>query len=476
MMESYLIRESENVEGEVINPFAKSGLVRSPTQASRVESPQVSEYGTPRVGSAIEDTQMSGAELTRALTRNRDGLPKLLVVSEQLDELIGYTSGRNNISKDLKKGLLRLRDSVAQARREYDLLFDRSAGREERSTQTDRSSTESVCKVQPGGAAESGKISAQTKRPRSMDEERPVSGKRPRSASNAKPVAKRARGKEPKPRGETAKSGSSDQPVQGKVNPWITVGKRGRVEREKVLSKTKAKPARKRTKGDALVLKAEGNSYAEVLRAMRSEVRLSGLGADVKSIRRTRTGEMMLELKKNAVNKGSSYTALAQEVLGEKVRVRALTPEMTIQCKNLDEITTAEELSAVLKQQCNVDAPCASIRMRRGPAGMQIATIKLPVGEAKKATAKGMVEVGWSECPLSVCEPPEVCFRCFGRGHKSWACKGPDRSKLCRRCGVEGHFVRECKSAPKCLICTTNKGHVTGGPKCPSISGRNGRK
>lgn len=107
---------------------------------------------------------------------------------------------------------------------------------------------------------------------------------------------------------------------------------------------------------------------------------------------------------------------------------------------------------------------------------MQIATIKLPVGEAKKATAKGMVEVGWSECPLSVCEPPEVCFRCFGRGHKSWACKGPDRSKLCRRCGVEGHFVRECKSAPKCLICTTNKGHVTGGPKCPSISGRNGRK
>ncbi|XP_062715796.1 uncharacterized protein LOC109399007 [Aedes albopictus] len=71
---------------------------------------------------------------------------------------------------------------------------------------------------------------------------------------------------------------------------------------------------------DALALKTKRNSYADVLRAMSGENRLSELGADVKSIRRTRTGEMMLVFKKDAITKGSSYTALTQEVLGKKVQ------------------------------------------------------------------------------------------------------------------------------------------------------------
>lgn len=45
---------------------------------------------------------------------------------------------------------------------------------------------------------------------------------------------------------------------------------------------------------------------------------------------------MMLVLKKELAKKVSFQKALAQEVLGEKVQVRALTAEVTLQCKNLD--------------------------------------------------------------------------------------------------------------------------------------------
>lgn len=95
-----------------------------------------------------------------------------------------------------------------------------------------------------------------------------------------------------------------------------------------------------------------------------------------------------------------------------------------------------------------------------GPAGTKIATNKLPVGEVNKVTAVGRINVGWLVCLLSMYAPPVA-----------WASKGLDRNKLHRRCGEEGHIAREYNSAPKCLICTANKGHMTGGPKC---SGKRG--
>lgn len=63
---------------------------------------------------------------------------------------------------------------------------------------------------------------------------------------------------------------------------------------------------------------------------MPSEISFSLLGADVKSIRRTRTGEAMIVLKKEAVKKGTSYKILAQAALGETVQLRVLTAEATL--------------------------------------------------------------------------------------------------------------------------------------------------
>lgn len=57
---------------------------------------------------------------TRELNRHRTGVPKMMVIAEQLDELIGNTSGRNNISKELKQSLLQFRKSVALAKKEYE--------------------------------------------------------------------------------------------------------------------------------------------------------------------------------------------------------------------------------------------------------------------------------------------------------------------------------------------------------------------
>lgn len=56
-------------------------------------------------GTRLAVAQFSGANLTWAQNRNRRELSKIMVVTEaeQLDELIGFTSARNNISKHLRK-------------------------------------------------------------------------------------------------------------------------------------------------------------------------------------------------------------------------------------------------------------------------------------------------------------------------------------------------------------------------------------
>lgn len=80
---------------------------------------------------------MTKADLPRARNRNRSGPQKIFVVVEQLVQLIVYTSGLNNISKDLKQGLLKLRKSVAMTKTEYNLLAEErnvvDASKEERS-------------------------------------------------------------------------------------------------------------------------------------------------------------------------------------------------------------------------------------------------------------------------------------------------------------------------------------------------------
>lgn len=109
---------------ERANPFAKGGLARSPprkTVGSGVSdtcgSATASEAGGTKLGVA-----MDGPGLIRAMDRMRETLPKVMEVSEQLDAIIDFTSSRNNIAKDLKLSLLRLRMTVQAACKEREEL------------------------------------------------------------------------------------------------------------------------------------------------------------------------------------------------------------------------------------------------------------------------------------------------------------------------------------------------------------------
>ena len=233
------------------------------------------------------------------------------------------------------------------------------------------------------------------------------------------------------------------------------------------------KGVKHRHKGDALIVKTDKGDYAEILKSMRTNSDLKELGAGVHSVRRSREGELILVLAKDASGKTYDYKKLVEGTVGEGVSVRAVTPEATVQCRQLDEFTTEAELAEAVEKQCKVSLSVAAIRLRAGPRGTQVASFKLPVDEANKAIAVGKIKVGWSVCSLRVFSPPLACYRCLEPGHKSHECKGLDRSKNCRRCGGLGHLMRDCQKPPECMLCPKGVGsnHITGSSNCPVFKG-----
>lgn len=263
---------------------------------------------------------------------------------------------------------------------------------------------------------------------------------------------------------------------------------RKKVEKQKEQGgkkKGKPKSPRERNKGEALIIEVkEGTSYADLLRKVRMDPALKEVGENVVKTRRTLKGEMLFELKRDPAVKSSAFKTLIESVIGDQASVKALSPESVIECRNLDEATTEEDLGSVLQSHLGElsDVPM-TIRLRKAYGGMQIATIRLSTSAANKLLEIGRVKVWWSVCSLKavprVSKQLTRCFKCMDFGHLARICEGPDRSKLCRKCGGEDHIAKDCKKQPRCLLCKDEDGnnHMTGGPRCPvykqAAAGRN---
>ncbi|XP_062713546.1 uncharacterized protein LOC134290421 [Aedes albopictus] len=227
-------------------------------------------------------------------------------------------------------------------------------------------------------------------KPLGMDSTPAFTPKRTRSSPGDERLAapKKQKNADARPTNEVISSGKGD-------SPWREV--RNRKDRNKKDSANTQKPIRRRKKGEAVIVKTSEDTYADVLRAMRTDPQLKEFGDDVQKIRRTQAGDMIFELKRDSKNRSSAYKELTERVMGEKVHVKAMCPEATLQCKDLDEITTEDEVRLAMRDQCNLEGVEMTVRLRRGPFGTQAASIKLPVDAANKAMTIGKIKVASSE-------------------------------------------------------------------------------
>ncbi|XP_052561918.1 uncharacterized protein LOC128092324 [Culex pipiens pallens] len=167
-----------------------------------------------------------------------------------------------------------------------------------------------------------------------------------------------------------------------------------RAERAVEALEAKLEEEAERNKGEALVVEVkEGVSYADLLGKVRTDPELEELGENVVKTRRTQTGAMLFELKNDPAVKSSAFKSLVEKAVGYESKVRALLPETTIECRNLDKITTEEELEDALIVLLDDRTTPMAIRLRKAYGGTQIASIRLSTPAASKLLEAGKVKM-----------------------------------------------------------------------------------
>ncbi|KAL7724448.1 hypothetical protein ACLKA6_000184 [Drosophila palustris] len=211
---------------------------------------------------------------------------------------------------------------------------------------------------------------------------------------------------------------------------------------------------RTRIRPDAVLIKpVEGKSYAEVLSDLRRTVKPEDSECDICSIRKTKIGDMLLELSKGS--KTQKLCDAIQGLLKETATVKVLSPTSKIEIRDLDSLTEESEVRAAIAELAN--CPAEEIRVRMTGTytlEQRRAFIVLSEEDAGKVLKESRIKIGWTRCRVKRSEDIKRCFKCFDINHVQSVFSGPDRRDLCIRCGESGHKMKGCTKRPRCCLCT----------------------
>lgn len=246
-------------------------------------------------------------------------------------------------------------------------------------------------------------------------------------------------------------------------------GKNKNEEKKKEESRPQRKP--KRQSAAVIIKPAEGKSYADILGQIRSNIKPSDIGAEIKTVRKTRTGDVLVELGSGTKSKADFGDAL-QTTLGTTATVRCLEFKSTIEIRDLDELTTEQEIITVLNTELKKSPDAKVFVTKANSWGQKMAIVTLPAPDAEKILKNGRIKIGWINCRVRAKAIVSKCFKCLGYGHIARMCTGPDRSQVCLRCGGEGHKASSCHATPSCVLCSSDgsasedSNHVLGSSHC----------
>lgn len=228
----------------------------------------------------------------------------------------------------------------------------------------------------------------------------------------------------------------------------------------------------KRPLPDSISVKPEnGETYSDILKAIRQKVDINAIGSQVSSISESRNGGIIIRLTHQDKKREELVDAIKSH-LGDRAAVKSLVSYDDLDLQDLDNITTVSEIESCIKSALGLPEDDTSIKVkniRPAYAGTQRSTVRLKSADAIKLVKKGRLRIGWINARVRIKPTTTRCFRCLGYGHSTRTCKGPDRAKSCSLCLGESHRASSCTSPPNCAACrdiNEATDHFPGSGKC----------
>lgn len=480
------------------DPFkVSSNLSRSPPKVVEVEPAP----GQPKKLNAaesilVESTPTEHQNETDAKSAKNTMAKELQKCKDIVKRMKSATDRQRNISMDVKKGLAELQESldiISWLRKIWDtdpqsLQVDepsqefpqatRSTNREtERREARERTAMvdpEAKKKRPPSSplAKESEKRKKETPSNASSEPPKPALSRKDIPQREAKvPAADSVQQSKPRLKEKKPEKGPNGDPAKQTTPSRKKKDDSGSASWQE----TRRKKRLPKPKPEAILIKTRGTeTYAEILREIRCKANPDDTETTIQTIRQTRSGDVLVEFAEKSKGK-EGFSASLKAILGEKAKIRHLEPMTTIEIRDMDELTTEDEVEAAVKREANDPAIDLQVTLSKSNKRAQrMALVQLNTRVANELLRAPRIKIGWVHCRVRKRVVVTRCFKCFGYGHKQTTCSGPNRMSqgLCFNCGEQGHQRIDCKKSAKCCLCTELNlapallAHVPGSGKC----------
>ncbi|KAL4153922.1 hypothetical protein QTP88_001755 [Uroleucon formosanum] len=171
---------------------------------------------------------------------------------------------------------------------------------------------------------------------------------------------------------------------------------------------------------DAIAIKpGEGETFAEILKAVRKDVDVDKTGAYITSIAESRNGEVVIRVARGHSERAKLETAISH-ALGSRPTVRGLVKYEDLDISGLDGVTTEAEIIEALEKAATLPSSDDSVRvksLRPAPGGRKRATASMRSVDIRKITKDGRVKIGLIWARVRSINTVAKCHRCHGYGH-----------------------------------------------------------